>query len=90
MDEFITFGLLVLAVGLIINLIVIPLLFRRGGYWVAERWEDGELMARWTSRELSSTGPFNLIDILPELQEQGWKVYKVGNPTRTERPCPPS
>ncbi|MFJ5644046.1 hypothetical protein [Streptomyces sp. NPDC093223] len=38
---------------------------------VAEQWQDGVRVARWTDLD----GPDDLVDRLPALREQGWLVY---------------
>jgi hypothetical protein len=49
------------------------------GYWVAEQWDQNgeELNARWTTEVPGRTGPSNLTEILKQLREQGWRVYRT-------------
>lgn len=46
---------------------------------IAELWQDGECITRWTDRD----GPPDLAARLPFLQEQGWTVHDLRD---VERP----
>jgi len=38
---------------------------------IAELWQDGECIARWTDED----GPPNLAEMLPRLAERGWTIH---------------